>query len=132
MNMKPVTWSVLALLLGTGAIAQAQQDADTDEAPEQKPVDEIVVTGSRDGDQEEFDPRSEAVLRERVFAEFRQLREEEEDAEFRASLPEPIEGPSGMRWGYDPQAEMRMRRESALIELQQDYPRPATVLKIEF
>jgi hypothetical protein len=127
-------WTVVAVLLGMSAVAQTEQDAEAEpeETPSAAPLDEIIVTGEREGDQERVDPRDEEVLRARVFEEFRQIREEEEDQAFRASLPEPVERPSGVRWGYDPKDELRMRRETSLIELQQDYPKPATLVTIKF
>lgn len=115
------------------SVAGAQEDADADDEQDPPPLDEIVVTGERDGDQKALDPRSPEALRQQVFAEFRQMREEREQEDFRASLPEAVADESGrVKWGYDARAELRMRRETALAEIDYDNTRPATLFRVEF
>ena len=124
------TMPLIAALLFASTV-DAQQAAD-ETADESQPIDEIVVIGNKDGDPIDLDAHYEAQLRQRITDEYLRLQALEEEEEWRETLPEAIEGPSRIRWGYDAQAESRMRRDTSLTDLPMDNVKPATVISVSF
>ncbi len=122
--------SWVAALLVAGA-SFAQEDAD-DTAGEPDSMEEIVVYGNKDGDPIDLDAHYEAQLRKRITSEYLRLQALEEEEKWRETLPEAVEGPARIRWGYDAQAESRMRRDTALTDLPMDNVKPATVISVSF
>ncbi len=122
-----------AILFATSAGAQ-QVDEQVDEQPadDGQAIDEIVVIGNKDGDPIDLEAHYEAQLRERITAEYMRLQALEEEEQWRETLPEAVEGPGRIKWGYDAQAESRMRRDTALTDLPMDNVKPATVISISF
>lgn len=116
----------------SGAIALAQEDA-TQEADEIEVIDEIVViAGGKSGDPIDVEALYEEMMRERLMLDYVRLEELEEQEEWRGSTSLAVETPSRISWGYDPQDELRMRRESNLSDVQAVTTRPATVFRIDF
>ena len=116
----------------SGAIALAQEDA-TQDADEVEVIDEIVViAGEKSGDPIDVEALYEEMMRERLMLDYVRLEELEEQDEWRGSTTLAVETPSRISWGYDPQDELRMRRESNLSDVQAVTTRPATVFRIEF
>ncbi len=116
----------------SGTIALAQEDAAQD-ADEVEVIDEIVVVaGEKSGDPIDVEALYEEMMRERLMLDYVRLEELEEQNEWRGSTSLAVETPSRIRWGYDPQDELRMRRESNLSDVQAVTTRPATVFRIEF
>ena len=131
------TFSLLALIpiLLLAGSAWSQEDdppASADETSTSETIDEIVVSASRDGDPKELDLRKEEMLRAQVFALYERVKRDEEEAEWRSSLPKAYGNFGGIKWGYDPDAELRMRRESGLDDVAPGEVRPATIIRIEF
>lgn len=124
------TASLIATLLFASAV-DAQRVAD-ETADEPKAFDEIVVIGNKDGDPVDLDAHYEAQLRQRITKEYMRLQALEEEEQWRSTLPEAVEGPARIRWGYDAQAELKMRRDTALTDLPMDNVKPATVISISF
>lgn len=122
--------SLIATLFLASAVG-AQQVAD-DGAKEVRPIDEIVVVGNKDGDPIDLDAHYEAQLRQRITQEYLRLQALEEEERWRNTLPEAVEGPARIKWGYDAQAESRMRRDTALTDLPIDNVKPATIISISF
>lgn len=128
------TWTmrlfgVAALFLTSAVIAQE----DTEEpASDPDSMEEIVVYGNKDGDPIDVDAHYENQLRDRIVQEYLRLQALEDEEEWRSSLPEPVEGPGRIKWGYDAQAEARMRRDMSLTDLPMDDVKPATVISVSF
>ncbi len=135
MNSRIASLLVLipAMLLAGGAFAQQDDEPDTaDEAEKSEAIDEIVVRASRDGDPKKLELEKAEMLRAQVFALYRQVKRDEEEAAWRSSLPKAYGNFGGIKWGYDPDAELRMRRESGLDDVDPGEVRPATIIRIEF
>ena len=127
-----LTAMLAGLLLGMGAAAQDDNDDGTPENDEE--MDEIVVIVDRSGDPVmDMDMRYEEVMRERIMNEYFRLQRLEEDAAWRQADPDlDPSKTSRIKWGYNPQAEARMRRETDLMELPIDEVKPATLFRVEF
>jgi hypothetical protein len=54
-----------------------------------------------------------------------------EEYEWRRSTA-VAEDSSRIKWGYDPEAEMSMRRDTSLTDLPTDTVRPATLFRVQF
>ena len=123
-----------AAIVLSGAIALAQED-DTQDADEVEVevIDEIVVVaGEKSGDPIDVEALYEEMMRERLMLDYVRLDELEEQNEWRGATSLAVETPSRISWGYDPQDELRMRRESNLSDVQAVTTRPATVFRFEF
>ncbi len=105
-----------------------------DDAAEEETIDEIIVVVDRNGDPIlDVDARYEEILRKQVLNEYFRLQALEEKDEWRRADPDlKIENPSRIKWGYNPQAEARMRRDTELTDLPIDQVKPATVFRVEF
>ena len=123
---------VAGLLLS--AAAAAQEESDESNANTAEEIDEIVVIVDRSGDPiMDVDLRYEEILRERIMNEYFRLQRLEEDAAWRQADPDlDPSKTSRIKWGYNPQAEARMRRETDLMELPIDEVKPATLFRVEF
>ena len=116
----------------SGAIALAQEDA-TQDADEVEIIDEIIViAGEKSGDPIDVEALYEEMMRERLMLDYVRLEDLEEQNEWRGSTSLAVETPSRISWGYDPQDELRMRRESNLSNVEGVTTRPATIFRIEF
>ena len=125
------TASLLAILVFVATAARAQQDTETSEE-EQESMEEIVVVGNKSGDPVDLEAKYEEQLRARIVADYFRQQSLEEEEQWRKSLPTSVEGPGRIRWGYDAQAESRVRREMALTDLPTDTVKPATVISVRF
>ena len=76
--------------------------------------------------------RQEQMI-ESIFSEMRMREREEEDIAWRQSDPDLENSESRIKWGYSPQAEQRMRRESDyLYDSGTELAKPASIFRIEF
>lgn len=117
-----------------GLAAAAQEENDDNNAEDEEEIDEIVVIVDRSGDPVmDVDLRHEAILRERIMKEYYRLQQLEEESAWRQADPDldPAKT-SRIKWGYNPQAEARMRRDTELTDLPIDDVKPATIFRIEF
>jgi hypothetical protein len=115
-----------------GSIALAQENAEQ-VADEDEVIDEIiVVAGKRSGDPVDVDALYEEMMRERLMLDYIRLQELEEEDAWRRSTSMAVESPSRIRWGYDPQDELRMRRESNMSDVSWVTTKPATVFRVDF
>ncbi len=124
------TVSVIALFVSAATAAWAQVETETS-TEEQEPIEEIVVIGNKSGDPIDLEARYEEQLRARIVADYLRQQTEEDEERWRKSLPTAVEQ-GRIRWGYDAQAESRVRREMALTDLPTDTVKPATVFSISF
>lgn len=120
------------LLVGLAAFGQ-EENAD-DPAEDEEEIDEIVVVVDRSGDPVmDVDLRHEEILRERIMKEYYRLQQLEEESAWRQADPDlDPRKTSRIKWGYNPQAEARMRRDTELTDLPIDDVKPATIFRIEF
>lgn len=95
-------------------------------------MEEIVVVGNKSGDPIDVEARYEEQLRERIVADYLRQQSLEDEERWRKTLPTAVEGQGRIRWGYDAQAEARVRRDMALTDLPTDTVKPATVISISF
>lgn len=121
------TLAATAMFLMATARAQQEVAAEDDQA-----IDEIVVVGNKAGDPIDLDARYEEQLRARIVADYLRQQELDEEEKWRQSLLSAIDGDGRIKWGYDAQAEARMRREIALEDLPTDTVKPATLIRISF
>ena len=121
-----------ALLVGLAAAAQEEGDESTEGAEEE--IDEIIVIVDRSGDPVmDMDVRYEEVLRRKIMDEYFRLQQLEEESAWRQADPDlDPSKTSRIKWGYNPQAEARMRRDTELTDLPIDDVKPATIFRIEF
>lgn len=119
-------------LLSVWMSAGAQEEVAT-EAASQQTMEEIVVVANKGGDPVEIDAQYQERLRARIIDEYMRLQSAQEEEQWRKSLPTAIREPSSrISWGYDAQAESRMRREMELTDLPTDTLKPATVISVSF
>ena len=126
----------VAVVFGS-TIALAQDEtkpsADTDQADENKVVEELVVyANKKSGDPIDVDALYEEMMRERLMLEQDHMRVLEEEVEWRSSGSTTLNDSSRIQWGYSPQDEHRMRREAELPDTQLETTRPATLFRIGF
>jgi hypothetical protein len=111
------------------------QDSDTGQADdgEDDVIEEIVVTVNKDGDPVDVDALYLEQMRDQVIRDFDYAKAEQEEEEWRQSLPTSVQAPgSRIRWGYDPRSEAAMRRQSNINDLYIDQNRPATIFSVGF
>jgi len=118
----------------TGAIALAQENAGPNaDEDEVEVIDEIVVVaGEKSGDPVDVEALYEEMMRERLMLDQIRLQELQEQDEWRNKTSMAVESPSRIKWGYDPQDELRMRRDSNLSDVSFVTTKPATVFRSEF
>jgi hypothetical protein len=125
-------FGLILALLALGAPAYAQE-ADSGDDADEEVIDEIVVTVDKDGDPVDVDALYLDQLRDQVIRDFEFARAEQEQEEWRQSLPTSVQAPgSRIRWGYDPRSEAAMRRDSSINDLHFDQTRPATIFSVGF
>jgi len=123
---------VTAVMLIYASIAFSQDegveqvDGATDEA-----IEEVVVYAYKPGDEIDMDARYEELFRTRAAAELDRLDVLNEEYEWRVAMSED-ESSSRIKWGYNPEAEMSMRRDTSLTDLPTDQVKPATLFRVQF
>lgn len=123
---------VATLLFGGLALSQEEERQPAEEPKEPKAIEEIVVRASRDGDPKSLELKQAEMLKAQVFAMYRQVKRDEEEQAWRSTLPKAYGNFGRIKWGYDPDAELRMRRESGLDDVEPGAVRPATIIRVEF
>jgi len=108
----------------------ADEETDSSENNDED-VEEIIVRASRPGDQIDIEARYASLWRSRVIKDLKRMRVLEEEYRWRKSEAE-AKSPSRIKWGYDPRAELRMRRSTDLTDLPFERTRPATLFRFEF
>jgi len=123
--------AVAAVVFGS-ALAFAQENVEeTDD--EEEVIDEIIVIGGgKSGDPVDVDALYNELMWERFMLEQARMRAIEEENEWRGSASTTVKNPSRIQWGYDPQDELRIRRESNLSDVAWVTTKPATVFRVRF
>jgi hypothetical protein len=123
-----------AILLYAGAAFAADEDVQQDDADtieEAEVIEEIVVYANKHGGEVDLDARYAELFRSRASAELDRLDVLEEEYEWRKTMSE-TEDTSRIKWGYDAEAEMSMRRDTSLTDLPTEDTRPATLFRVQF
>jgi len=111
----------------TSTIAQETYDEEV--------IEEIVViAGDRPGDPVDVDALYEEMMRDMLRIDLDRLEVLEDDLAWREETDKTINANSSSRikWGYDPQDELRMRNDLDISAVQGVPTRPATVFRFEF
>ncbi|MAF84335.1 MAG: hypothetical protein CL797_09570 [Chromatiales bacterium] len=122
----------VAVVAFGSTIAFAQEDID-EPADKDKVVEELVVyANKKSGDPVDVEALYEKMLRERLMLEQDSMRLLEEENAWRSSGSTTVDESSRIQWGYSPQDELRMRRESNLPEMPGETTKPATMFRVGF
>ena len=136
-----VAWSALALAQVEDADSESESDQSTEtptEIPEEllrsRVMDEIeVVVGPQGQNAFELEMQRQAALQAAIFSEARMRERREEEMAWRQADPDLEDPDSRIKWGYNPQAEYRMRGATeGLHDLPTDEVKPASIFRIEF
>lgn len=105
------------------------------ETYDEEVIEEIVViAGDRPGDPVDVDALYEEMMRDMLRIDLDRLEVLEDDLAWREETDKTINANSSSRikWGYDPQDELRMRNDLDMSDVQGVPTRPATVFRFEF
>lgn len=122
----------VAVVAFIGTLAVAQDETEETEEEEDVIEEIIVYGGERPDDPVDVEALYEEMMRERLMTDIKRLEVLEEQQEWRNADDGTIETSSRMSWGYSPQDELRMRRESGIPEETYITTKPATVFRYEF
>jgi len=120
---------------GASAAADAEAPATIQEEPLQRQdIEEIkVISGPQGQTAFELETQRQAIIREAVLADMRMRERLEQEFAWRQADPDLKDRESRIKWGYNPQAEQRMRRDTAFMnDLSMEQYEPASVFRIEF
>ena len=121
-------------LVGSGSltVATAQEGAEQF-AEEDEVIEEIVViAGKRSGDPIDLDALHEEMMRDRLMTDIKRLEILEEQNEWRNPPRTYAEKQSRIQWGYKPEDDVRMGRESDLSGETYITTKPASLFRFEF
>jgi hypothetical protein len=126
------TWAAItaAMLLCASFGWAADEEVETDEDATGE-LEEIIVYAYKPGDKVDVDARYEELFRSRASTELARLKVLDEEFEWRKSMSEN-RSTSRIKWGYDPEAEQSMRRDTSLTDLSFETHKPATVFRVQF
>jgi hypothetical protein len=132
--MKALCETSLKLIAALAAIPLLTfaQEKDDSPQPDNQAIEEVIVYGPRSGDPVDIDALYLEQLRKRVLDDYFEQQQIMERQRWRSSLDVKLKSPSRIRWGYDPGAELRMRRETDLMDLAFETTRPASIFRIGF
>ena len=120
-----------AILIYAGIVSSADEEAESNESATGEVIEEIVVYADKPGNKIDMDARYEELFRTRAAAELDRLDVLNEEYEWRKSFA-VTEETSRIKWGYDVEAEMSMRRDTSLTDLPTDTVKPATLFRVQF
>jgi hypothetical protein len=128
-NKSSFSAAVTALILIHASVAFSQDEeveGTTDET-----IEEVIVYAYKPGDEIDMDARYAELFRTRAAAELDRMEVLNDEYEWRMSMSED-ESESRIKWGYNPEAEMSMRRDTSLTDLPTDTVKPATLFRVQF
>ena len=143
-----MSWAAFANAQVAGADSESKSDepgastAANAEAPTEIPeellksrvMEEIeVVVGPQGQTAFDLEMQRQALMQEAVYAEMRMRERRTQELAWRQADRDLENSESRIKWGYSPQAEQRMRRESDFMyDLPIDQTKPATLFRVEF
>jgi hypothetical protein len=110
------------------------QEEESEPAAEAEVIEEIVAIGrTRPGDPTDHEISYDDQLRMRVTKDLQNLKLEQgrQDA-WRDYDPMVYESSPRISWGYDAEAEARIRRDSDLMDVQYETTKPASLFRVGF
>jgi hypothetical protein len=117
---------------GSLTVAAAQESVDP-VAEDDEVIEEIVViAGKRSGDPIDLDALHEEMMRDRLMIDMKRLEILEEQNEWRSPPRTYAEKESRIQWGYKPEDDVRMGRESDLSGDTFITTKPASLFRYEF
>ena len=123
---------LVVVLMAVPVNAQVDNDRPAAAVADQ-PIEELVVVAKKPGDQVDAQAKYEAQLRKILLDEADRLRVLEEEYQWRRSSDSmTVESPGRMRWGYDPEDDLEMRRHMDIMDLPAETSKPATLFKARF
>jgi hypothetical protein len=128
--------AVTALILIYASVAFSQDEEVEEVEPAavttDETIEEVIVYAYKPGDEIDMDARYAELFRTRAAAELDRMEVLNDEYEWRVSMSED-ESESRIKWGYNPEAEMSMRRDTSLTELPTDSRvKPATLFRVQF
>ena len=133
--LAPNTKILRVLACTTAFVALTVTSTIAQETDDEEVIEEIVViAGDRPGDPVDVDALYEEMMRDMLRIDLDRLEVLEDDLAWRKETDKTINANSSSRikWGYDPQDEVRMRNDLDMSDVQGVPTRPATVFRFEF
>lgn len=125
-----ITGVLSVTLLAAPVVAQVDENAPAGESD--KVIDELVVFGTRPGDQDKVDPIRKEFWRQQMFESVERMRFEEEEEWRTSKLTYRSGAKSRMVWGYDPNADRNMYDEFDFNTNPGVTTKPATLFRAQF
>lgn len=122
---------VAAILFYAGTASSADEEAESNEDTTDETVEEITVYAYRSGDKIDLDARYNELLRAQIAAELDRMEVLNEEYEWRKSSA-AAESSSRIKWGYDLESDMSMRRDTTFTDLPTDTVKPATLFRVQY
>ena len=122
-----ITGVLSVTLLAAPVVAQVDENAPAGEV-----IEELVVVGTRPGDQDKVDPVRKEFWRQQMFESVELMRLEEEEDWRDSELTYRSGAKSRMVWGYDPNADRDMYKEFDINRMPYEQTRPATLFRAQF
>ena len=120
-----------AILFYASTASSADEESEPNVDTTDEVVEEIIVYAYKSGDKIDLDARYEELLRSQISAELDRMEVLNEEYEWRKSSA-AAENSSRIKWGYDPEADMSMRRDTTFTDLPTDEVKPATLFRIQY
>ena len=120
-----------AILFYASTASSADEETEPNEDTTDEVVEEIVVYAYKSGDEIDMDARYEELLRAQIAAELDRMEVLNEEYEWRKSSA-AAENASRIKWGYDLEADMSMRRDTTFTDLPTDTVKPATLFRFQY
>lgn len=131
-SFRLVAGVIAAAAMALAAVAYAQSESG--EGEEAEAVEEIQVIARPEGRTAlELEQWRLERMREAILEQLRLREREAEEVAWRQADPDLENPQSRIKWGYSPQAELRMRRENDFLQkLSTEQVQPASVIRITF
>ena len=122
---------IAAILFYASTASSADEDSEPNEDTTDETVEEITVYAYKSGDKIDMDARYEELLRSQIAAELDRMEVLNEEYEWRKSSA-AVENTSRIKWGYDLESDMSMRRDTTFTDLPTDTVKPATLFRVQY
>ena len=113
-------------------IATAQEVAEQISEEDEVIEEIVVIAGGKSGDPIDLDALHEEMMRERLMIDVKRLEVLEEQNEWRNPTRTTADKQSRIQWGYKPQDDLRMGRESELSDVSFITTKPASLFRYDF
>jgi len=121
----------VAMLFDASPVSSADEETEPSEETANEAIEEVVVYADKPGGKIDMDARYEELYRTRAAAELDRLQVLNEEYEWRKSFADADDS-SRIKWGYDVEADMSMRRDTSLTDRPTDTVKPATLFRVQF